>query len=182
MQTAGAPLIGRLVDRFGAHKVIVPSTVIFGLALISFKYFSTSLWHLYAFSILLGFVGVGTAPVPYGIVVSRWFDKRRGLALGLMMVGTFLRRNPHAAHRTALDHPVRIAYCLRVHWGLGSGRVRPRCWTSSKRFTRENGPAARWRAGFAHKLGKEQRRARRELERRSAWHALFGSWRARSFW
>jgi MFS family permease len=87
MQSVGAPLIGRLVDRFGAHKVIIPSTVLFGLVLISFKYSSTSLWHLYAFFILIGLIGVGTAPVPYGIVVARWFDKRRGLALGLMMMG-----------------------------------------------------------------------------------------------
>ena len=87
MQSVGAPLIGRLVDRFGAHKVIVPSTVIFGLVIISFKYFSTSLWQLYAFFIVIGLIGTGTAPVPYGIVVSRWFDKRRGLALGLMMMG-----------------------------------------------------------------------------------------------
>ena len=87
MQSVGAPLVGRLVDRFGARKVIVPSTVIFSLVLISFKYLSTSLWHLYVFFIVLGFIGTGTAPVPYGIVVSRWFDKRRGLALGLMMAG-----------------------------------------------------------------------------------------------
>lgn len=87
MQSVGAPLVGRFVDCFGARKVIVPATVIFGLVLISFKYFSTSLWHLYAFSLVLGFIGTGTAPVPYGIVVSRWFDKRRGLALGLMMAG-----------------------------------------------------------------------------------------------
>ncbi|HEX3118835.1 MAG TPA: MFS transporter, partial [Candidatus Acidoferrum sp.] len=87
MQSIGAPLIGRLVDRFGVRRVIVPSTVIFGLTLISFKYFSTSLWQLYAFFIVIGFIGTGAAPVPYGIVVSRWFDKRRGLALGLMMMG-----------------------------------------------------------------------------------------------
>jgi MFS family permease len=87
MQSVGAPLIGRLVDRFGAHKVIVPSTVIFGLVIISFKYFSTNLWQLYAFFIVIGFIGTGAAPVPYGIVVSRWFDRRRGLALGLMMMG-----------------------------------------------------------------------------------------------
>ncbi len=87
MQTVGAPLVGRLVDRFGAHKVVVPSTVIFGLLLISFKYFSTNLWQLYFFFIVIGFIGTGTAPVPYGIVVSRWFDKRRGLALGTMMLG-----------------------------------------------------------------------------------------------
>jgi MFS family permease len=87
MQSVGAPLIGRLVDRFGAHKVIVPSNVIFGLVIISFKYFSTSLWQLYAFFIVIGLIGTGTAPVPYGIVVSCWFDRRRGLALGLMMMG-----------------------------------------------------------------------------------------------
>ena len=87
MQSVGAPLAGRLVDRIGARRVILPSTVIFGLVLISFKYFATSLWQLYVCFIVLGFIGVGTAPVPYGIVVSRWFDKRRGLALGLMMAG-----------------------------------------------------------------------------------------------
>lgn len=73
-----APLAGRLVDRFGARRVILPSTAIFGLVLISFKYLATNLWQLYACVIVLGFIGIGTAPVPNGIVISRWFDRRRG--------------------------------------------------------------------------------------------------------
>jgi MFS family permease len=114
MQSVGAPLIGRLVDRFGAHKVVVPSTVIFGLVLISFKYSSTSLWHLYAFFILIGFIGVGTAPVPYGIVVSRWFDKRRGLALGLMMMGLSSGAIllPLIAQRLIIQFGWRTAYAI----------------------------------------------------------------------
>jgi MFS family permease len=87
MQAPSAPLAGRLVDRFGARKVILPSTVVFGLVLISFKYFSTDLWQLYALFIVSGFIGIGTSPIPYGITASRWFDKKRGLALGLMMGG-----------------------------------------------------------------------------------------------
>jgi MFS family permease len=36
---------------------------------------------------LLGFVGSVPAPIPYVKVISRWFDRRRGLALGFTMVG-----------------------------------------------------------------------------------------------
>jgi MFS family permease len=114
MQSVCAPLFGRLVDRFGAHKVVVPSTVIFGLVLISFKYSSTSLWHLYAFFIVIGVIGTGTAPVPYGIVVSRWFDKRRGLALGLMMFGlsTGAILLPPIAQRLIILYGWRAAYAI----------------------------------------------------------------------
>jgi MFS family permease len=114
MLSVCAPLVGRLVDRFGAHKVVVPSTVIFGLVLISFKYSSTSLWHLYAFFIVIGLIGTGTAPVPYGIVVSRWFDKRRGLALGLMMLGlsTGAILLPPIAQRLIILYGWRNAYAI----------------------------------------------------------------------
>jgi MFS family permease len=81
------PFIGRLVDRFGARRVIVPSVLLFGFGLISFSLLSASLWHLYAIYLTLGIVGGGTAPVPYSNVISHWFDQRRGLALGLAMVG-----------------------------------------------------------------------------------------------
>src|SRR5205823_8653870 len=77
------PLAGRLVDRFGARKVILSSAFFFGLALISFYFLSASLWHLYAIYLALGLLGSGVSPVPYYNVVTHWFDKRRGLALGL---------------------------------------------------------------------------------------------------
>jgi MFS family permease len=81
------PFVGRLVDRFGARKVIIPSILLFGLGLMSLSLLSTNIWQLYAVYILLGLVGGGTAPVPYSNVLSHWFDKRRGLALGVAMVG-----------------------------------------------------------------------------------------------
>jgi len=81
------PFVGRLVDRFGARKVIIPSILLFGLGLMSLSLLSANIWQLYAVYILLGLVGGGTAPVPYSNVLSHWFDKRRGLALGVAMVG-----------------------------------------------------------------------------------------------
>jgi cyanate permease len=37
--------------------------------------------------VLLGVFLHGGGPIPYGSVICRWFDRRRGLALGLMMLG-----------------------------------------------------------------------------------------------
>ena len=108
------PVIGRLVDRFGARKVIIPSILLFGLALMSLSWLSGNLWHLYAVYILLGLVGGGTAPVPYSNVLSHWFDKRRGLALGIAMVGLGLGAfvMPSLAQMLIVSQGWRQAYIL----------------------------------------------------------------------
>lgn len=81
------PVIGRFIDRVGARKIIIPSALIFGLSLISFQLLSGSLWQFYAIYIVLGLVGGGNSLVPYSGVLSHWFDRKRGLALGLAAIG-----------------------------------------------------------------------------------------------
>ena len=82
-----APLTGRLIDRFGARKVILPGTTIFGLMLLSSKLLGGRLWYFYVFLGILGIIQSCTSPVSYSVVVSHWFNRRRGLALGMMMLG-----------------------------------------------------------------------------------------------
>src|SRR5713101_5195441 len=86
--TLAAPFLGWLVDRFGARRVILPATLLFGMGVLSLYFLSAHLWHFYAIYLLLGVVGSGTTPVPYSKVISQWFDRQRGLALGLAMVGS----------------------------------------------------------------------------------------------
>ena len=62
--TGSVPLIGRLVDRLGARKVIMPSAMIFGMGLMSLYFLTASLWHLYALHLLMAVVGRGNSPVP----------------------------------------------------------------------------------------------------------------------
>ena len=93
--TVAVPFIGRLVDRFGARRVILPAVLLFGLSVLSLSFLSAHLWHFYALYLLIGVVGSGTTPVPYAKVISRWFDRKRGLALGLAVAlstlgGTFM--------------------------------------------------------------------------------------------
>jgi MFS family permease len=83
----GAPLVGWLIDRHGSRKVILLATALFGSILLLNRPFATNLWRFYFFFIVLGLVGNGVGPLPYGKVVSLWFDRYRGRALGLVMVG-----------------------------------------------------------------------------------------------
>jgi cyanate permease len=82
-----SPLAGWLIGRYGARKVILCGTSLFGAMLLFNRVLSTTLLHLYFFYAVLGFTVHGMGPIPYGHVVSHWFDRRRGLALGLMMIG-----------------------------------------------------------------------------------------------
>ena len=120
MISISSPLVGRLVDRFGARRVILPATLIFGFLLISFKFVSTSLWRLYVVFLALGFIGSATTPVPYLKVVSNWFDRRRGLALGLSMagVGTGAIMIPPTAQRLITVLGWRSAYAALSILGL----------------------------------------------------------------
>src|SRR3984893_18249352 len=82
------PGTGLLIDRYGAKRVILVSTLLYGLALCSALWVGSGLWQLYLFFILLAFTMTsGPAPVPYGVVISHWFNRHRGLALGLSMMG-----------------------------------------------------------------------------------------------
>jgi len=82
-----APLIGRLIDRFGARKVILPGTAIFGLILVSSKMLGAQIGFFYVFFAALGVVAGCTSPVAHSVVVSHWFNRHRGVALGFMMLG-----------------------------------------------------------------------------------------------
>jgi MFS family permease len=82
------PAMGRLIDRVGARRVILALTAIFALALLSALGIGRGIWQLYVFYTVLGItLAAGPGPVPYGVVISHWFNRRRGLALGLVGLG-----------------------------------------------------------------------------------------------
>jgi MFS family permease len=67
--------------------VILTSTAIFGSILSANRLFSGSIAEFYCFYFLLGCCVGGVGPIPYGSLVAHWFDRFRGLALGLTMLG-----------------------------------------------------------------------------------------------
>jgi MFS family permease len=82
-----APGVGWLVDRHGARGVITWGLAGLGACAVTLAFVQPPLWHLYALYAMAGLVGVASAPVTYGRVMANWFDRKRGLALGLAGAG-----------------------------------------------------------------------------------------------
>jgi len=83
----GSPLMGYLVDRFGVKPLLVPSIILMGVAVWSMSLLPDSLAWFYAGYLAITLFGLGTLPLSYSRVVIAWFDKRRGLALGIALAG-----------------------------------------------------------------------------------------------
>jgi MFS family permease len=79
-------LAGRLVDRYGPRRLMLGGIVMAGSALIGLSYV-TSLGAFYFFYVFnaLGYVFGG--PLPNQVLLSRWFDKGRGKAMGIAYLG-----------------------------------------------------------------------------------------------
>lgn len=85
-----APLFGAASDRFGVRPVTLVSVFLFGLTFASFYVMPGSLWGYYGLWFLVGLVGIGSTPVTWSRAINLWFFRNRGLALGIMLLGTSL--------------------------------------------------------------------------------------------
>jgi MFS family permease len=85
-----APLFGAWADRHGARRVAVLSLPLFALMFGSLALTPGSLAVYYAQWTLIGLVAIGSTPVVFSRLVNQWFFRRRGLALGIMLLGTSL--------------------------------------------------------------------------------------------
>jgi len=83
-----SPFIGMLLDRFPPRRIILPSIVVFALALASLSRLNGSLIQFYVTFFVLGLVANGTAQFAYTRTILTWFTKRRGLALALILTGS----------------------------------------------------------------------------------------------
>jgi MFS family permease len=86
---AASPLIGRLLDRWGARAVIASGAILTGLGFLALSRMES----LFVFYLSYAVIGVGMAAlgqVPGSVVVSHWFVRRRGLAIGVMSVAVGL--------------------------------------------------------------------------------------------
>jgi MFS family permease len=80
------PFWGAWTDRSGARLVVVVAAIFGGLSLL-FRAGIGTLWHLYLLSALGSLFFAGVSLIPLSTVVSQWFQSRRGVAMGTILVG-----------------------------------------------------------------------------------------------
>jgi len=77
---------GWVVDRFGPRRLMMAGIVMAGGALIGLAHMS-ALWMFYLFYIFNAIGYVCGGPLPNQVLLSRWFDKARGKAMGFAYLG-----------------------------------------------------------------------------------------------
>ncbi|MBL7210912.1 MAG: MFS transporter [Desulfobacteraceae bacterium] len=81
-------IVGRFYDRYGPKWVIIISTLFLSTGYMSMSLIH-SLWQFLIFYGVLAAVGLGGTSVPLiAALMSKWFEKRRGLAISLALSGS----------------------------------------------------------------------------------------------
>jgi len=86
----GGILMGKLSDRFGVMVPVLGGAVGLGLGFIAAGA-ATTLWQFsLAQGLLIGLLGTSATFAPLVADTSRWFDRRRGIALAICMSGNYV--------------------------------------------------------------------------------------------
>ena len=109
-----APAVGLLMDRFGARRIALISMPLYGITLAGLGLSTDSLWTYYVAWGLMSILAAGTLPVTWTRVVNSWFDRYRGLALGITLAGTGIAATLGPTYATWLigEYGWRTAYML----------------------------------------------------------------------
>ena len=113
VHSLAAVIVGSFFDRFGA-RIVIP----FGGCVVALGLFASSrineLWQFYMWYGVVTSVGVSAVGfIAHGMILPKWFDRKRGLAIGIAMAGIgFGMQILVPSTQFVIDHfSWRTAYC-----------------------------------------------------------------------
>ncbi|MFH1123713.1 MAG: MFS transporter, partial [Pseudomonadota bacterium] len=82
-----ALISGTLIDRFGPRILFPLGSIFLAMGLVAASRI-TAMWHLYVFFGVAIAIGINTISFsPHMTLISKWFFRKRGLAIGLVLAG-----------------------------------------------------------------------------------------------
>jgi MFS family permease len=112
----GGVLMGRLADRFGVMVPVVVGGIGLGAGFIAAGMASQMLGFDLAQGLLMGLLGTSATFAPLVADTSKWFDRRRGIALAICMSGNYVAG---AFWPPVVQHFVEAAGWCATYVGIG---------------------------------------------------------------
>ena len=87
LSACALPLVGHLVDRFGARAVLAVSVLVAALALAAMSLIESPWEALLVYGVVFALGCAGTSITPVGVLLSRWYPHRMGMANSIAISG-----------------------------------------------------------------------------------------------
>jgi MFS family permease len=87
MNGLSQPLVGFLTDKYGGRPVLVVSLAVMASATVAVASISNVFGLIVLYGFVISFASGGISPATTGVVVARWFDRKRGTAMSILIAG-----------------------------------------------------------------------------------------------
>ena len=81
------PVLGRIVDKYGGKVVVVISTFVVGVSYLLLSLIDSVIMLAVLFGGVISFFAGGVSPGTSGAVITRWFQRKRGMAMSVVTAG-----------------------------------------------------------------------------------------------
>jgi len=87
LSACALPVVGRLVDRYGARVVLGASVLVSALGLVAMGFIEKPWESLVFYGVVFALGCAGTSVTPVGVLLSRWYPHRMGMANSIAISG-----------------------------------------------------------------------------------------------
>ena len=84
----GTISLGYAIARFGVRRATMAFVALFSSSLAVIPALPPTPWAFFMTFAVMGFAGAAATAMPYAVAITGWFDRHRGLALGLVVLGS----------------------------------------------------------------------------------------------
>ncbi len=84
------PMVGAMIDRFGARRIAVPGLALSAIAFAALSLTTGDMRTWFGLWLMLGLVGIAVKSTVWTVAISNAFTKNRALALSVMLSGSAL--------------------------------------------------------------------------------------------
>ena len=82
-----SPIFGRLTDVYGGRPVVIFSLLVMAIATVALATISNVYGLIALYGFVISFAAGGVSPSATGVIVARWFERNRGMAMAVLIAG-----------------------------------------------------------------------------------------------